>query len=246
MLLRVELRRIAPLYVTALLAVLVPRLLSAALPDVVAASVVYGLAAMLAWCAVTAYLAHRLFAYYCLGHDLFLHITVLGRRSVLLVKAGALALATVGLGVVSVACDASAYGGPGAADLGYLLLARTVSVLSFLALALLGTAVVRRAGGRTVMAVGYVAFLVAVAGAVGTACWALAAPEGAGFFVGVSDAYGAAPAYATVVPFFALGGEGFVTALSAWSTVADAAVGALAMAAWWLLAGRQRANFQRV
>lgn len=248
MLIGVELRKSLPVFGVALLMMGVPRILTL-VSDQQIFEVLYGLGSMLSWVTVVVYLCYRIFAYYCLGHDVFLHITSLSRRTILARKAIVLGGLMIVLGLLTLGMDASLYTAPEhltATDWVYLAIARTISIVAFVGLALAATTLVKFIEKKAPMTIAYAAVLAAICVAAGFAFWNVGAANNSEFFLGVSDKYSSAPAYAVIIPFFGLGREEFVTDLSVVSSIGNALIAVITLGFWWVLSRDPKANFFRL
>ena len=249
MLLELELRKSLPVFVVAVLAMGVPRLLFA-VTEQEALSVVYVLTSLIAWAMVVAYICYRLFSYYCLGADLLLHVTSHSRFAVLSSKAVGLGVLTCGLSIASMLMDWSSYvptaGSTTATDTVWMIVSRMVGVASFLALSVAITSLVKFARQKMVMIALFALALALAILLVGAFSWSIADVEGQEFFLGVSDGYESVAGTATIVPFFALGGDSFVSSLASVSVFVNTAVLIAASGVWALVGRGQRNDFYRI
>ena len=249
MLFRLELKRSGPIFALALFVMAIPRLLLVA-TDADAFSVIYGLTSLITWSMVVAYVCFRLFSYYCLGSDLLLHITSRTRYEVLTAKALVLAVLTCGLSIASMLMDWSFYSPSSGAltwlDGAWMTSGRLLGVVSFVALSLSVIGAVKFARGKILMIILYVSSLALGVLLSGYVSWSIADVRGSEFFIGVSDQYENLAGLATIVPFFALGEERFVTSLAIASMIVNIGVLLVASLVWTVLGRRQSSDFYRI
>ncbi|PID96638.1 MAG: hypothetical protein CSA84_04015 [Actinomycetales bacterium] len=249
MLLRLEIGRSASVFLVAILAMFLPRLLLGATENTVFAAI-YGMGSIIAWAMVTVFICYRLFSYYCLGADLFLHITSRSRWAVLTARAAVLGVLTFALSVASMAMDWTFFqpidGSLAGADLVWLLAARLLSVASFFALVVFLVVVTKYLRTKILMATLFPVFLFLVILGLGVTYWGLSETSGQEFFIGVTDRYTNAPARASLVPFFALGGDEFVPSVARVSLIGNAVLLVVCSVAARLVVRRQRADFYRL
>ncbi|MEI2810952.1 MAG: hypothetical protein V9F00_12395, partial [Nocardioides sp.] len=133
-----------------------------------------------------------------------------------------------------------------ATDTVWMIVSRMVGVASFLALSVAITSLVKFARQKMVMIALFALALALAILLVGAFSWSIADVEGQEFFLGVSDGYESVAGTATIVPFFALGGDSFVSSLASVSVFVNTGVLIAASGVWALVGRGQRNDFYRI
>ena len=248
MLLRVELRKHLPVFVAAYLATTAIGTAAALAPDIVTLDVVRALCTLLCWSATTVYSAAVVFSFVVLGRDQLFQISTRSRWQLVGLKLGVLTvllivqhLLTVGLQLQDLLEPA---GADAAAVIGYLMLAKVVSIAAFLLsvtfLAILTKVLRGRGLSTTVFAVG----LLVVIGVQGVLLWRLGAPTTQEFFIGVGGQLFTVNLYANILPLTLTGPNGgFLPPISGLSVVLNLIAAVVFAAGWAVLVKVRRFNF---
>lgn len=248
MLWRFEFRRHLPPFLVALALLGVPRLgMVVSSSDTL--SILFGLCTMIGWTIFLTYAAYCLFDYYCLGSDILLHISTLSRRRILLVRSSVLYLFSLVLALATLIFSASLVKHPGTfASAGwiYLVLSRAVSLLAFFGVLMVILRLIKMLNQKMAMSVAYgISATVSVVG-VAVGYWTVGAQSRSAFFLGVSDSYDHAPAYALALPFYDIGNVPFISHLSIVASVGNIIVAIVSMGLWWITSRSPRVNFFKV
>jgi len=248
MLLRIELRKHLPVFVAAYLATAATGTAAALAPDVVTLDVIRALCTLLCWSATTVYSAAVVFSFLVLGRDQLFQISTRSRWQLVGLKLGVLTvlltvqhLLTVGLQLQDLLEPA---GPDAAAVIGYVMLAKVVSLAAFLLsvtfLAILAKVLRGRGVSTSFFAVG----LLVVIGVQGILLWRLGAPTTQEFFIGVGGQLFTANLYANILPLTLTGPSGgFLPPISSLSVVLNLIAAVVFAAGWAVLAKVRRFNF---
>ena len=248
MLLRVELRKHLPVFVAAYLATTATGIAAVIAPDIVTLDVVRALCTLLCWSATTGYSAAVVFSFLVLGRDQLFQISTRSRWQLVGLKLGVLTvlltvqhLLTVGLQLEDLLEPA---GADAPAVIGYLLLAKIVSIAAFLlSVAFLAT-VAKVLRGRGVSTSFFAVGLLVIVGVQGVLLWRLGAPTTQEFFIGVGGQLFTVNLYANILPLTLTGpDDGFLPPISSLSVVLNLIVAVVFGAGWAVLAKVRRFNF---
>lgn len=248
MLLRVELRKHLPVFVAAYLATTATGIAAAIAPDIVTLDVVRALCTLLCWSATTVYSAAVVFSFVVLGRDQLFQISTRSRWQLVGLKLGVLAalltvqhLLTLGLQMPDLVEPA---GADAPAVIGYVMLAKIVSIAAFLLSVTFLATVSKVLGGRGVSTSFFAVGLVVVIGLQGILLWRLGAPTTQEFFIGVGGQLFTVNLYANILPLTLTGPSGgFLPPISGLSVVLNLIAAVLFGAGWAVLAKVRRFNF---
>lgn len=240
----VELRKHLPLFGTVSLVTTSMGAVRALNPDVLTLQVIQALCVLLCWTATTIYSASVVFAFLTLGRDLLLHLSTRSRWQLAGVKLSVLAVLLLvqhALTLVWQVADLSKSAGPhvGAA-IGYVVVAKIVSILVFLCSVTLVATLAKKFRGRGGATTFFASGMLVVVAAQAIVLWRIGAPNTHDFFIGVGGDVFTVNLYANILPLTLTGpGDGFLPPITGLSILLNLLV-AVTLAGTWAVSAKVR------
>lgn len=244
MLWRTEFRKHLPLFGVAYVVTVATGVAVIVRPGVLAFEVFQALGGMLCWSATVIYSASVVFRYLALGADPLLHLGTISRWRIALMKVAALGALLFFQHLIAVAMLLRTLLDAAGEDRGpvmtYLVVAKALSILTFLAaVGALSTAskVVRgRAGPTTAFALALLAVVVAQ----GILLWQTGAAGTRDFFIGVGGDFFTVNLYANILPITLTGPEAGFLPPVAWLSASLNLGAAVVFAVLWVAVAKGR------
>ena len=248
MLWRTEVRKHLPVFAAVYSAIVLVGVARWVAPDVLVLEIVQALCGMLCWTGSAVYAATILFRFITLGDDVSLQISSVGRWSSASLKASVLCGLLVLQHLLGVAVTVDQLRNTAAAEfataLVYVVVAKTLSIVSFLTLVLLSATSAKVFSGRGACAAVFVIGLLTAITAQGLTLWRIGAPTTEHFFIGVGGDAFTVNLYANILPLTLTGpAEGFLPIITGTSMVLNLSAVLAFLACWALLIRFRRFNF---
>lgn len=244
----IEVRKHAAFFAITIGLAIVTSVAAALFPQQQVLEVIRTLTGMLVWCASAVYVAADLARFLALGNDVLLHCSAFSPLRNACVKATILGIflvalhaATLGGGAEAIA---EAVGSDAPTVFAYYVLAKALSIVTYLATVVLCALVSKVFRTRNLVVTTFTVALVAMVIGQTIALWRLGAPETDFFFIGVGGDFLSVNLYANILPIILTApSEGFVPPIAGLSIVLNMAVAAATLLGVLLLSRFRRFDF---
>lgn len=211
-------------------------------------STVQSFATILSWSAAVVYGAVVLLSYISLGNDLLLQIGTISRWRVVVVKAAVLFALAYVLHVVNLGFQLriifAAVSDAATSVLVYVLLAKAMSIASFLSLVIAAAVVAKLWRGKTMIVIVFSLLVVSAIVSQVILLWRIGAPNTSHFFVGAGGQFFTVNLYANVLPItLTTPSDGFLPQIWIDSVLLNFASLGICTVTWLLFAKFRRFNF---